>query len=334
DLIAKGYTDHIELKWDPNLSDTDMAGYYVYRGICGWDSVCVEWEVISISDNERVRVCTKWEKVMYDMYLIGVIEDPDSNLFWDSDSSLPANSAICYRYTVKSYDLSQNLSDTSNTVCAKLRESEPPPPPVIAALKARDRAVQVEWVTPPIQDLYGFMVERRKVTETSWDTISPKLNFPEPDYICDSIPATNIWAEDCVFVFVDTTAVPESTYFYRVRGADYLGNIGDPSAIQKTYTFDFSQPEQPVISSVTEVAGACALKIVWSPVYIPDYLGFVVFRKSDNSPFRQISDLIRENSFVDYEVGENITYTYKVQYFGPQGNRSDPSAPVTGIVSP
>jgi len=42
-LDATGFADHIALEWEkPNPVPPDLAGYMIYRGICGGDSVCVD----------------------------------------------------------------------------------------------------------------------------------------------------------------------------------------------------------------------------------------------------------------------------------------------------
>ncbi|MEJ2568428.1 MAG: hypothetical protein P8Z50_06105, partial [candidate division WOR-3 bacterium] len=141
-LKAKSHADHIALSWGkPNPVPSDLAGYNIYRGVCGYDSVCVDYEQIEPKLNAIPR-CTKWERRPYPTYLIGNIDHPDSLEY--KDFTVPPGSPICYRYTIKAYDRSQNLSDTSKSVCQKLREETPPAPPVLAGLKARDRAIKVE----------------------------------------------------------------------------------------------------------------------------------------------------------------------------------------------
>ncbi len=309
DLEARGYEHYIELHWKkPN--SPDVAGYQIYRGICG-DTLIRQLE----------------RRVPYPMYLIGAVDDPDSTVFFDR--TVPEGSPLCYRYAVKAYDRSQNLSDTSRTVCQKLRERTPPEPPIIVGLKARDGGILVQWVTPPVQDLFGFVVERAPASDTtSWVRVGPELKFPDAP-VCESIPATNIWAQDSVFSFLDTTADPKVTYFYRVRGADYGGNIGEPSTPIATYTFGFEGPPRPHITSITPVAGG--LQITWTPPYSSDYLGFIVFRSNDlNGNYLQISPIITGNSFIDKNVRSGATFWYKVQCIGVDGNRSEPSTPSSG----
>jgi len=307
-LRAEGQQEYIALRWSRSPS-RDVAGYNIYRGICG-DTVI---------GRER--------HVIYPLHLIGSVDRPDSLTFMDR--TVPKGSPICYRYAVKAYDRSQNLSDTSRTVCAKLKEKTPPPPPIIVGLKARNGGILVQWVSPPVQDLFGFIVERATAGDTSnWVRVSPELKFPAYP-VCESIPATNKWAQDSIFSFLDTTADAKITYFYRVRGADYGGNIGKPSTPIKTFTFDFKGPPTPRINSVTPHDGR--LIISWGPTYNPDYLGFVVFRSTSSSGgYHQVSPIVAGNSFTDKNVRPGITYWYRVQYLDRNGNRSTPSRPFIG----
>jgi hypothetical protein len=328
-LKAKSHADHIALDWErPSPAPSDLAGYNIYRGVCGWDSVCVEYTY-----NERKeKICTKWERVPYPMHLVGNKDHPDSLKY--NDFTVPPGSPICYRYTIKAYDRSQNLSDTSKTVCQKLREETPPAPPVLAGLKARDRSVKVEWVSSPVQDLFGFMVYRAEKEGGDYKRVSDTLIFPTV-IDCDDIPATNAWAADSVFSFIDTTVEEKKVYWYRVKAADYGGNIGDPSIPVETYTYNLGPPPTPDNLQITQPSGKCALLIEWKPAYDPDYAGFVVFRSSDPSEgYRQISPIIKESKFLDNTVIGNKDYYYKVQYFAKNGNRSLVSTAKNGKATP
>ncbi|MBN1694034.1 FecR domain-containing protein [candidate division WOR-3 bacterium] len=328
-LKAESHADHIALDWDkPNPVPSDLAGYNIYRGVCGYDSVCVEFTY-----NERKeKICTKWELVPYPMHLVGNKDHPDSLKY--KDYTVPPGSPICYRYTIKAYDKSQNLSDTSRTVCQKLREETPPAPPVLAGLKARDRAIKVEWVSSPVQDLFGFIVERAEKEAGPYKRVSDSLIFPTA-IDCDDIPATNIWAADSVFSFIDTTVEEKKVYYYRVKAADYGGNIGKPSVPIETYTYNIGPPPTPTDLKVTKHSKLCALLIEWKPDYDKKYAGFVVFRSSDpNTGFRQISPILKESKFLDDKVIGNKDYYYKVQYFAKNGNRSLVSTAKNGKATP
>jgi len=278
--------------------------------------------------------CTLWVWENYPMHLVGNKDHPDSLRY--KDFTVPPGSPICYRYTIKAYDRSQNLSDTSKTVCQKLREETPPAPPVIAGLKARNRAIKVEWVSSPVQDLFEFMVDRADNESGPYKRVSDSLMFPTA-IDCDDIPATNTWAADSVFSFVDTTVEEKKVYWYRIRAADYGGNIGDPSVPIETYTYNIGPPPKPHHLKVTQPSGKvkCALLIEWKPLYDKEYSGFVVFRSSDPAGgYRQISPIIRENRFLDNKIIANKDYYYKVQYFAKNGNRSLVSTAKNGKATP
>jgi len=329
DLKAESHADHIALDWEkPNPIPPDLAGYNIYRGVCGGDSVCIEYSY----NEKKERICTKYVWQPYPTYLVGNKDHPDSLKY--KDYTVPPGSPICYRYTIKAYDRSQNLSDTSKSVCQKLREETPPAPPVLAGLKARDRAIKVEWVPSPVQDLFGFIVERAEKETGPYKRVSDSLIFPTV-IDCDDIPATNIWAADSVFSFIDTTVEEKKVYYYRVRAADYGGNIGDPSVPIETYTYNIGPPPTPKDLKVTQPSGECALLIEWKPEYEKEYAGFVVFRSSDPAnEYRQISPILRESKFLDNTVIDNKDYYYKVQYFATNGNRSLVSAAKNGKATP
>jgi hypothetical protein len=335
DLVAESHADHIALKWKkPGTVPPDLAGYNIYRGICGGDSVCVEYEKPNVTTHVPTggTICTAWEWRPYPTHLVGNNDHPDSLEY--KDFTVPAGSPICYRYTIKAYDRSQNLSDTSKSVCQKLREETPPAPPVLAGLKARDRSVKVEWVSSPVQDLFGFMVYRAEKEAGPYKRVSDTLITPEK-VDCDDIPATNVWAADSVFSFIDTTVVEKKVYWYRVKGVDYLGNIGDPSIAIETYTYNIGPPPTPTDLKVTQPSGKCALLIEWKPSYDTEYAGFVVFRSSDPSKdYRQVSPIVKDNKYLDNTVIGDRDYYYKVQYFAKNGNRSLVSTVKNGKATP
>jgi hypothetical protein len=266
------------------------------------------------------------------MYLIGNIDDKDSTVY--EDRGVPLTSPICYRYSVKAFDMTQNISDTSHKVCQRLREKTPPNSPVVSGLKARDGAIKVEWVSPPVQDLFGFIVERADTQAGPWIRISDELKFPEV-VECEDITVTNAWAADSVFSFLDTTVVSQKIYYYRVKGADCGGNIGEASAYVETFTFDFTGPPAPTDVAVSQLSGECALKIEWKPDFDIANHGFVVFRSlSLNKNYLQISPVIEGNEFIDRKITAGKQYYYRIQYFGKDGGSSSLSSPVSGTVAP
>ena len=307
-LRAHGRTNSIALEWK-KVSTPDVAGYLIYRGICG-DTLL----------REKIRI-------IYPMHLVGTVDNEDSTSF--IDRTVPSGSPVCYRYTVKAYDNSQNLSDTSKTVCERLRERVAPPPPLIVGLKARDGAILVQWVAPPVQDLFGFIVERADTSDTTvWDTLTKKLRFPTT-VKCESLPSMTIWAQDTIFSFVDSTAKAKEHYFYRVRCADVGGNVSAPSASVGTFTFSFKFPTRPHIRRVTPASDGLIIK--WTPAYDSTLLGFLVFRSENpTTGYIQISPLIRSDHFKDKLITKGKTYWYKVQALHKSGNRSVPSAAKSG----
>jgi len=314
DLKAEGYGNYIELNWNKN-TEPDMGGYEIYRGECHGDTV------IDKQGERKIYV-------PYPLYVLATIDDPDSIVYWDTN--VPEGKPTCFKYAVKAFDKKQNLSDTSNTVCEKIREDVGPPAPIIVDLKARDKAILIEWVSPPVQDLFDFIVERT-VDTVNWIQVNEELTFPT--YVgCDDIPPINNWAADSVFSFLDTSVTAKKLYLYRVKGADFHGNIGDPSVYQATFTYDYSNKYKPVIK-VKRNSFNPYLNITWTPAYEATLAGFIVFRRAKpDVKFSQISPLIKGNAFVDKKVRRGVIYEYVVQSILTNGNRSEPSKQKTGSI--
>jgi fibronectin type 3 domain-containing protein len=336
-LSSSGFEDSIMIRW-LRPEDADVAGYNIYRGICGCETVYVFQRrdvatgTFETVESRKVRTMGPWWKLTrkycrpYTLSLIVNIDSAQATSY--TDRSLPKGSPICYRYAMNAYDTTQNLSVMSDSICDRLKDRTGPPSPVLAGLQARDRAVLVQWVESPIQDLYGFNVERAEQQQGPWTKISPSLKLPDPATLgCRELSGTNAWA-DSTYSFLDTNAVrPNRTYWYRVRAVDYSGVEGEPSPEISTFTYDRRIPQKPVILTTAD-ASPQGIAVTWDPGYDTSYLGFAVFRsKGSSARFFQVSRLIRGNTFVDHDVIRGQEYYYQVQCIFKNGNPSLPSDP-------
>jgi hypothetical protein len=307
-LVIDPYEDSLILSWT-RPKDADLAGFDVYRGICGGESVVV------------YREFKAWKP--YELSQIANIDTPGVIRY--VDRGLPRGSPICYRYSVKAYDRNQNYAPMKESLCSRLRDRTGPLAPVIAGLKARDRAILVEWVAPPVQDLFGFVVERATDTAGPWSKVSPALNLPDPKKMtCESLPPVSKW-QDTTWRWLDSAGVlPDTAYWYRVRGVDYLGNKGPNSAAIGTFTYSRALPPTP---TGLKASGSGVVTLAWQPAFDTTYLGFAVFRsRIATSGFHQVSPLVRGNSYDDRGAVSGQTCYYRVQYYAKDGNRSEPSA--------
>lgn len=313
-LQAKGFDDHILLEWNKN-KEKDCAGYLIYKGICDNCSTFVKTE-----GNQKIYKIAPCQ-----LSLLGDISHQDSTENMDieyKDFSIPKDSPICYRYALKAYDKSQNLSAKSDSVCQRLRDTTGPPAPVIAGLKARDRAILIEWIASPIQDLAGFYVERSTSKDGKYQVVSDPLKLPEK-VDCKILQANPI-KKDILYSFTDKKVEPKKTYWYQVRAVDLDGNPGkEASAALSTFTFQMEEPPQPTDLSLEIDKEKCAVVLKWKPVFDPEYMGFALFRSLEKDKgYRQLNSVIQGNKYIDKAVKPGSVYWYRVQYFDKKGNRS------------
>lgn len=347
---SEGRSDHIKIFWLPN-SEPDVAGYQIYRSSCDRGSV--------YRPEFKGRLTAK-QIIPCDFILIGQVllregeaEVDSSGRFVFEDRTIPEGSPICYSYWVRAFDQARNIySGDSNIcpkagefVCEKLYEETPPPAPVITGLKAKNKAVLIEWTSSPVQDLRAFHVYR-----------SLKEN-EEPEFVAcvyidgtpprrerwrgmEHPPCADIPAEpnpvSLAVSYLDNTVEPNTIYWYRVSALDWLGNEsqgGNLISIPAISTFTYSKdlPPKPVVEPPADLPPpGCGRIIRWQPRYDETRLqGFIVFRSLErNGVYHQISPIIKGNEFQDTSALQGRKYWYRVQAVDLRGKLSEASEPV------
>jgi hypothetical protein len=352
---AAGEPDHITVSSSPN-SEPDLAGYQIYRGVCDHGFLYlpgIEW----VKDKEG-RLERKGEpRGRCDMTLVGDVALGDAEAMFTVDGfihfddfSVPEGSPLCYAYWVRAYDQAGNLYDgdqgcparREEYLCARLTERTPPPVPVMTGLRARNRGVLVEWVSSPVQDLRAFHVYRSDkemdppqflaavftdgtVSPTPWRGLKPSCS--DVPAVADPLAARGS--------YLDHTAEPHRVYWYRVSALDWLGNESSGASLEdipssSTFTFTSDLPATPtVFPPVPPVGAGCGLDVTWGPAFDPATLqGFVVFRCASGGPYRQVSEVLTTNAFIDPTARRGVDYLYCVQSVDPTGLLSRPSIPV------
>jgi hypothetical protein len=317
-LSADSGIDFIKIEWSQpdtlKKNNKDLAGYLVYRGICG----------------DSIKVGTYRDLYRFEYYPLSLLADIDNKDSLNyTDKSIPDGSPICYRYSVKSYDKSQNLSELSDSTCERLHDRTPPEKPVITALEAGNKMIILEAVAPPIQDIGGFIIERSDSSKNNWQRIYPDSVIKKP-VDCEIIPVEidSIKARKANrLAFRDKEIAANEIYWYRVKCYDLNGNTSGASSPISTFAYDVYNFETPVISSA-EIRDNSVV-VNWNEqteMQRSDFLGYVVFRSTTgNTEYRQMSPPLKTNRFVDSTSVSGITYWYKIQSYRTNGDRSEVS---------
>jgi len=294
---AEGFDDFIRVKWQLN-TDCGVDQYLIYRSLCDrgkwypcpprFSSSLGGQQQGSVWDDKQKRDCGG------PFVLVGVVPQSVAKSLGNpthfDDHSIPAGSPICYAYLVKAQDHSQNISGSLPVpqvppeiiVCQHLRDRTPPGPAIIAGLFARDSAIQVDYIGPPVQDIAAYHVFRSDSGESAgyhWVggmTVVPPPGtgarltapyVPPPEVGCASIPlVSNPYMS--AGTFFDSTVDRKHIYWYKVLGVDKSGNQSPPdSALAiSTFTFASNRETPPRIISVTATENPCALTLHWAPV--------------------------------------------------------------------
>lgn len=339
-----GEDTQITVYWGPNIEE-DLAGYQIYRTICDHGR-----PYRPKGDREKQMPC--------DFMLVGQVSVTEAkeqlaaeNRIYFVDTSVPAGSPMCYAYWVRAYDLSGNLymgdhgcpASKDEYVCQRLYEKVPPPVPIIAALKARNNGVLIEWISSPVQDLHAFHVYRSEEENdppafmgcvlTDGTVLPKKWTGMKPS--CEDIPAeANPPAVRAHFL--DDKVEPNHVYWYRVSALDWLGNESEGADLRRipainTFTYSTDLPAAPAVRSPSGGAvEGCGLEVRWDPPFDARTLtGFLVFRStSATGPFKQVSGFVKGNGFLDRGALHGTDYWFRLQAVDLRGKTSEPSPAV------
>jgi hypothetical protein len=344
-VIAKGFEDRIRIEWALN-HEPDIDGYEIFRSLCDGG----DWPCAGYSPAEMGRCQTPFGPLGYVSH-----QDALAGGAFFEDLTVPPGSPLCYAYLVKALDEAQNRSGTmppdatkETIVCQRLHDLTPPEPAVITGLQARDDAILVEWLGPPVQDVHAYHVYRAEAKDGPWTfaggmtvaippAVPQLLNTPyqAPGLaVCDQIRMKANQAHS-IGSFLDHRAAAHKVYWYKVLGIDWDGNEATGGVPASTFTFSSGGPGTPAIGTVAAQNQPSGLALAWTPAFDnTKHRGFALFRSTSAAgPFRQVGTLLTSSQHVDREVIRGVTYYYKVALLGLDGTVSIPSVVKSGTVN-
>jgi len=368
DVKAVGFDDYIEITWRPN-TEPDLDGYDVYRTLCdrGVVNPCNPGvtnpkpnPTYSSGPDVPDQPCTGEYALIAEVSLNHT--NASGKPYFD-DHTIPAGSPLCYNYWIRAFDQSQNKSggQTSNpnipgtnddTVCQRLRDTTPPGPAIITGLLSRSNAVEVSWIGPPVQNIYGYHVYRSDQENGTYQWVggetvgippAPPQAMTQPYHPagpvgCDTIPITVIDAMS-MGTFVDQAVVAHQIYWYKVVGVnqDGLETPTDKAIARSTFSYTTELPATPAITSIAGTSTTpLGLDISWSPPFDANSIkGFVLFRcDTQDGLYRQIGTLLQTNQYTDTLVVKGQTYWYKLVQMDNLGHLSRAPNFVSGQLGP
>jgi len=175
-LQAVSSSGKIVLSWSPN-SESDLSYYKIYRSK-------IQNFIPASSDS------------------LSVVFAPDTSY---EDSSVIFGET--YYYRISAVDISENESDYSEMVWAKIADNVPPDKPADLAANSMDKMVNLSWAPNPETDLSHYKIYRSQTD-----------NFvPSPG---DSLAV--VLKPDTTYE--DTDVINDQNYYYRISAVDSAGN--------------------------------------------------------------------------------------------------------------
>lgn len=321
-------TQKITIAWDAsNDSDNDLAGYRIYRKIAGAPVT---------KNGESFRLIGEVAK--------NVLEFTDQTL---PEMKEPVASGLVYQYCVKAFDQSQNVSfnHKSNFTCSRLELVKGPQPPTITTLTSRSNSIRIDWVAPPVPNLYTFRIYRSEVDpaidDTKWDLVSYDPSFDSIGYCHETPPkglpyalglkpkvsgkpALNEGTEENTYWFVDDKEVQShKKYWYMVVSLDFWQHPAEgttyfkdsASAVMSTFTYEEYVNDVPVLHAPA-YDSAKGVTLTWDKPTITGvtYQVYRLVKTNPSGKFTLIAAGLTNTTYTDNTVHPGNVYQYKILF--------------------
>ncbi|MDT8342670.1 MAG: hypothetical protein RQ751_14260, partial [Longimicrobiales bacterium] len=191
-----------------------------------------------------------------------------------------AENGVRYLYRVRAVDLLRREGPVSDTAAVTPEDPTPPAAPEGLAGLPGDGVAQVAWRISPELDLAGYWVER----STGLDQPYARLNT---DLVAGEAP---IW--------VDSTVVGGTQYFYRVVAQDAAGRESRASNAIPVLPYDRTPPAAP--GAVTASVAERRVRLTWGPAPGSDVAGYHVYRGDTPETLVRVTEQpVPDTTFLD-----------------------------------
>jgi hypothetical protein len=186
--------------------------------------------------------------------------------------------------------------------------SAPAAPTNVAASATGPRSVQVSWTAS--SGATSYRVYRSDSQNGTYTELAPDVNAPTTS-------------------FTDSTALPETTYWYKVDAANTAGRSPQSAAASATTPAD--TPTAPPVPTGVQADGTSSttVHVEWSAS--AGAVAYGVYRDGEKVGLDVLAPV---TSFDDALLTPGTTYSYTVDAVGPGGARSAESAPDSATTDP
>lgn len=205
---------------------------------------------------------------------------------------------------------------------------------------SNDKKIELQWSRKQLQNFDAYDIERSDDGGKSYNKIN-KTPFISPHNMeqlnAEEIDSTSLKINDLLALYnVYIDSIPENykDYYYRIRGYDGFGSVGEYSEPVIAHGIDLTPPKTPEIDSVVCISSN-SFKIYWKlNTTDNDFKGYFITRSVNiDGEYVAASDSIigRENTvFTDKQPFVGLSNFYMVGAVDTAGNVSQ-SLPRAGV---
>jgi hypothetical protein len=199
-------------------------------------------------------------------------------------------------------------SDPTAIACIDIAPEVPVLPQAVSIEVVDGLSMRLSW-SLPLFSYTALRVERADSVAGAWNEVFSTSNL--------------------VVTYLDEGLEPASEYCYRLETTNDAGSSGFTAPVC-AFT-NFAVPPPPFALGVIGNEDG-SIQVTWSQDPSPRIL-FRLERQEGAQRFDVLSDSLRETSFLDTDLREDLVYCYRVRSFNPQF-ASDYSETACGIVAP
>jgi uncharacterized protein len=208
-------------------------------------------------------------------------------------------------YKVKALDFNFNQSDFSEMMVIDRPDTIPPTTPVFKRVVSRTNEIELHFALSESRDVASHELYRITDMQEPWELYSLLDNDQQ--------------------VFIDTSAIQGTTYYYSIRAIDNSGNHSDFA--RPVYAKAYDDGVRPTVENLTLQEQDGMLLISWEYGNVNDETFFAIYKSNGNG--NMVYYTRTQELAITEGIPSDTILQYSVKVFTADGGESLLSEPVT-----
>lgn len=278
---------------DPPAMPRDFTGYIDTLGL-----VHLSWTTSNEEDLDGYYLFKGFEKELEKAMITAIPLKGPTHI----DTVSMVNPTETIYYQLRSVDTRGNSSNFTPVLALKKPDVYPPTQPQFSTVKADGKAISLQWVRSPSDDVVSYSIFRRVVGDDDFNLIRE-------------------WPADQPRQYLDSLVEADVDYEYIIKATDDDGlvSVASQPAALRLRSYGVRPPIQNF--NLTGDADARTITINWD--YNQSPREFYLYRGMGDEPVSLLKVLAGDDrTFLDQSLRKGMTYKYLIRAIFPNGKVS------------